>query len=252
MTSLIITAAGKASRFHDVGYDQPKYLLPWINSKSILYNIINELKINNVINYLLVIANQREKFFKDLIEEILPKDIKSDLLFVRDTMGQAHTTLLGVEEIIRLGLGEESIVVHNSDTILKNRDILKLTDFNSEEKVMGFVDTFQSNNNKYSYVLESNNILEKFLEKKTISPMASSGLISFKSANLFLNIYNKYSNKIDNSSEIYISKLIDCSIQSGDKYKINYNRCISDTIVLGTPEEYCTAYTINSTGLKGV
>ena len=252
MTSLIITAAGKASRFHDVGYDQPKYLLPWINSKSILSNIISELAQTGLIDFLLVIANQREIYFKDKIEAELPKEIKSKLLFVKDTMGQAHTSLLGIEEIISLGMGNDSIIIHNSDTILKKRDIDKLTLFSNQEKIIGYIDTFQSNNNKYSYILESNGILKKFLEKETISPMASSGLISFKSANLFLNMYNKYSNKIDNSSEIYMSKIIDYSTQAGDLYKVNYNPGIKDTIVLGSPEEYCTSYTVNSAGITGI
>ncbi len=251
MTSLIITAAGKASRFHDVGYDQPKYLLPWINSQSILKNIINELTSSNLIDYVLVIVNKREQFFEEKIRNELPKNIDSDLLFVRDTMGQAHTTLLGAEEIIRRGLGDKHFIVHNSDTILKNRNIKSLTNFSNDKKVIGFIDTFQSDNKAYSYILESNGDLKRFLEKENISPMASSGLISFHSANIFLKIYNKYSNKIDNSSEIYMSKFIDRSTQSGDLYKVNYNPDIANTIVLGTPEEYCISYTINSTGIKG-
>ncbi len=251
MTSLIITAAGKASRFHDVGYDQPKYLLPWINSRSILNNIIDELAFTNLIEYVLVILNKREQFFEDKIRSELPSGINTDILFVRDTMGQAHTTLLGVEEIIKKGLGNDHFIMHNSDTILKNRNIKNLTNFSSDEKVIGFVDTFQSSNKAYSYILESGGILKRFLEKETISPMASSGLISFKSANLFLEIYNSYSNKIDNKSEIYMSKFIDCSSQNGDIYKVNHNPDIANTIVLGTPEEYCLSYTINSTGIKG-
>ncbi len=251
MTSLIITAAGKASRFHDVGYDQPKYLLPWINSNSVLKNIIDELVYSNLINYVLVIVNKREQFFENKIRNDLPNGINSKILFVRDTMGQAHTTLLGVEELIRIGRGDDNIIVHNSDTILKNRDISKLINFPKEEKVIGYIDTFQSDNRQYSYILESRGFLKRFLEKETISPLASSGLITFKSANLFLEIYNNYSNDIDNTSEVYMSKFIDCSSQTGDLYKVNYNPDISNTIVLGTPEEYCIAYTINSTGIKG-
>lgn len=252
MTSLIITAAGKASRFHDVGYDMPKYLLPWINSKSILKNIIDELTFSNLIDYILVIVNKREQFFEETIRNELPSGINSELLFVRDTLGQAHTTLLGVEEIIKKGLGDDYFIMHNSDTILKNRDIKKLISFSKNKKIIGFVDTFQSNNKAYSYILESGGILKRFLEKETISPMASSGLISFSSANKFLEIYNNYSDEIDNKSEIYMSKFIDCSSQRGDLYKVNYNPNTANTIVLGTPEEYCLAYTINSSGIKGI
>ena len=252
MTSLIITAAGKASRFHDVGYDQPKYLLPWTNSKTILKNIIDELTLSGLFDNLLVIVNKREQFFETKIRNELPNEINSELLFVRDTMGQAHTTLLGIEELIRIGLGEEHFIIHNSDTILKNRNIKKLTNFSTKDKIIGYVDTFQSDNRQYSYILESGGYLKRFLEKETISPMASSGLISFKSANLFQEIYNNYSNKIDNRTEIYMSKFIDCSTQNGDIYKVNYNPDNSDTIVLGTPEEYCMEYTIKATGVKGI
>ncbi len=251
MTSLIITAAGKASRFHDVGYDQPKYLLPWTNSKTILKNIIDELTLSGLFDNLLVIVNKREQFFETKIRSELPNQINSEILFVRDTMGQAHTALLGIEEMIRTGLGDEHFIIHNSDTILKNRNIKKLTNFSPKDKVIGFVDTFQSDNRQYSYILESGGYLKRFLEKETISPLASSGLISFKSANLFQEIYNNYSSKIDNRTEIYMSKFIDCSTQNGDIYKVNYNPKNSDTIVLGTPEEYCMEYTINATGVIG-
>ena len=49
-----------------------------------------------------------------------------------------------------------------------------------------------------------------------------------------------------------MSKFIDCSSQGGDLYKVNYNPNAENTIVLGTPEEYCLAYTINSSGIKGI
>ena len=250
MTTLIITAAGKASRFHDVGYDLPKYLLPWINGKTILNNLISEICSSGDIDYVLIIANQREKFFKSKIEEELPEEIESDILFVRDTLGQAHTTLLGVEELIRKNIGDQAIIVQASDTILKNRDIKNLTNFTDD--IVGYVDTFQSSNPQYSYVLESNGFLKRFLEKSIISPIASSSLISFYSAEQFLKIYNHYASQIDNKSECYMSKLIDCSTMNGDLYKINYNSEIENTIVLGTPEEYCMAYTISSAGIKGI
>ena len=123
MKIFIITAAGKASRFHDVGYDSPKFLLPWTNNKSILSTILDELCYSNQIDFILLIVNYREKYFKDRIEECLPKKIKNKIIFVKDTLGQAHTTYIGVEELIKLKLEDNPIIIHNSDTILKNRDI---------------------------------------------------------------------------------------------------------------------------------
>ena len=52
-------------------------------------------------------------------------------------------------------------------------------------------DSIISANNEVRWMdAESRGFLKRFLEKETISPMASSGLISFNSANLFLEIYH--------------------------------------------------------------
>ena len=249
MNTLLITAAGRASRFHDVGYDQPKYLLPWVNSKTILTNIVQELTLSKHIGFLLIIANYREKYFKSDIEKSLGDDINYKLIFIKDTLGQAQTTYLGVEELCSLGYGESPMIVHNSDTILKNRDIKALTNFN-DKKVCGYVNTFQSNDKNYSYILESDNFVKTFLEKKAVSPLASSGLVSFSSPKKFRDIYNKSQGFLESDKELYMSSLINSSIKQGEIFLVNHSNNIEDTIVLGTPEEYCKAYTLEVTGLK--
>jgi len=249
MNILLITAAGKASRFHDVGYDSPKFLLPWTNNKPILSTIIDELCFSNKINFILLIVNYREKYFKNRIEACLPSNIKNKIIFVKDTLGQAHTTYIGVEELIKLKLEDNPIIIHNSDTILKNRNIEVLTNFNIDLDICGYVNTFQSMNKNYSYVLESNGLVDSFLEKKIVSPLASSGLVTFSSGKKFHDIFNKFMKNNLEGDELFISRLINESIKTGDIYKINHNELAEDTIVLGTPEEYCKAYTLDSTGL---
>ena len=249
MNSLLITAAGRSSRFHDVGYDQPKYLLPWVNNKTILENIIHELTFSKDIGFILVIANYREKYFKSEIEKSLDGNFDYKLIFIKDTLGQAQTTYLGVEELCSLGYGQFPMIVHNSDTILKNRDIKALTDF-KDKKICGYVNTFQSNDKNYSYILESDNFVKTFLEKKTVSPLASSGLVSFSSPKKFRDIYNKSQDCFDSDKELYMSSVINASIKKGEIFLVNHSSNIEDTIVLGTPEEYCKAYTLEVTGLK--
>tara|TARA_Y100000589_G_scaffold328568_1_gene372973 strand:+ start:4235 stop:4990 length:756 start_codon:yes stop_codon:yes gene_type:complete len=249
MNILLITAAGKASRFHDVGYDSPKFLLPWTNRQPILNTIIKELCYSNKIDFILLIVNYREKYFKDRIEACLPSEINNKIIFVKDTLGQAHTTYLGVEELIKLKLENNPIIVHNSDTILKNRDIEVLTNFNTDLDICGYVNTFQSMDKNYSYVLETNGLVDSFLEKKIVSPLASSGLVSFSSGKKFHEIFNKLMTDNLEGDELFISRLINESIKKGDIYKIIHNNSAEDTIVLGTPEEYCKAYTLDSTGL---
>ena len=60
--------------------------------------------------------------------------------------------------------------MHNSDTILKNRDIEILSNYPKDEpNLMGIIDTFQSNDSNYSYVLEKEGRLKVF-EKSVVSP----------------------------------------------------------------------------------
>ena len=54
--NLIITMAGRYSRFVDEGYKMPKYLLPW-GDKSILNEIILELNKHSDFDNIYLIAN---------------------------------------------------------------------------------------------------------------------------------------------------------------------------------------------------
>ena len=255
MSSLVITAAGLGSRFHDVGYDQPKYLLPWVTDKVVLHEIINSLYYQGGIDFILLVMNKRELYFKEKIEQCIDKGINSKIIFIRDTNGQSQTTYIAALELIKLGLSDDPFLVHNSDTILKNRDIEILSNYPKDEpNLMGIIDTFQSNDSNYSYVLEKEGRLKSFLEKSVVSPKASSGLISFKSPLDFLEIYNKFnSNQSENNknSEAYLSKLINTIISDEISFRINHNDENNKTIVLGTPEEYCRGYTLNATGILG-
>ena len=42
MAALVICMAGLNTRFHDVGFDIPKYLLPW-REETIIYEILKQL-----------------------------------------------------------------------------------------------------------------------------------------------------------------------------------------------------------------
>jgi dTDP-glucose pyrophosphorylase len=66
--NLLICMAGLNTRFHNVGFDIPKYLLPWNNSV-VIFDILKNLTADNV--YL--IAHQRDKYYKkELIKAINP------------------------------------------------------------------------------------------------------------------------------------------------------------------------------------
>ncbi len=82
--NLVICMAGYNTRFHDVGFDIPKYLLPW-NGKTIIYDILKNI---GWVNQLILVANKRDIYFKDqLVEAIKPLGWnESNILYIGDTI----------------------------------------------------------------------------------------------------------------------------------------------------------------------
>ncbi len=119
--NLLICMAGLNTRFHNVGFDIPKYLLPWNNS-IIIFDILKNLTADNV--YL--IAHQRDEYFKkELIKAINPLGLsKKNLFYIGDTDGQAQTAKIGLQSI---NINNEPVFFHNADTILINRKLSKVS-----------------------------------------------------------------------------------------------------------------------------
>ena len=233
--NLIICMAGLNTRFHDAGFDLPKYLLPW-NGKTIIYEILSQF---NKLEEIVLVANKRDEFFKEqVIKAISEIDFfkKINFIHIPDTRGQAETVAVAIS---RLKDKKLPLLVHNADTIVGGRNLSEIKE--GFKKFSFFVDTFISSSPNYSYVQLNEGKITKILEKKVISPFASSGFYGFKNSEYFMKFfnYNEY-NLINskNNEEIYISDVIREMISRGDNgftLEIEPN---SSTIVLGTPHEY--------------
>lgn len=218
---LILTMAGKYTRFTDKGYKLPKYLLPWGN-RSILSEIIKQMSHNFDNTYL--IMNKRDidfiKHIKMIIKEYnIPE---KNLIVIDDTKSQSETALIGLENINC----KKSIVFHNIDTILYNRDYEYIR--KCLESSDGFIDIFASNNCDYSYITLVDNEVNEIVEKVLISDIATSGMYGFKDFETFKSYYNN-----GYISDIYRSMIKDMLI-----VKTGHKHSELDTIVLGTPDEY--------------
>ena len=227
--NLIICMAGLNTRFHNVGFDIPKYLLPW-NDSVIISEILKNLTLDNV--YL--IAHKRDEYFKkELIKAISPLGLnKNNLLYIGDTDGQAQTAIEGLK---RINLNEGPIFFHNADTILINRKINKISN-KLNKKITAYVDIFYGESDKYSYVeLNDKNLVKNIKEKKVISKFASSGLYGFQNKHVYLNYYNKLNKK---DGELFISDVLKKMIQFKENICVNKIFQKDKTIVLGSPEEY--------------
>ena len=220
--NLILTMAGKYSRFKENGFKLPKFLLPW-GDRSILSEILKEMYFYFENIYL--IANINDKDFTVHVENIMNVyniDLKN-LILIQDTKSQAETLYKGLELIKNI---QGPIIIHNIDTILYNRDYKKIE--SSLLKNEGFIDVFKSNNPTYSYVILKDKRIIEIAEKILISDIATSGMYGFSTPEIFKKYYiNGY------ISSTYKKMVVDnLSIVTETKHNE------FDTIVLGTPNEY--------------
>ena len=229
MAALVICMAGLNTRFHDVGFDIPKYLLPW-REETIIYEILKQL---GTFDEVLLLANKRDVYFMpDLIKTIEPLVIvKNNIQYIGDTNGQAHTAYIGAS-LLKNKL--QTFFVHNADTLLIGRD------FKSIESTMSdaYVDVFIANNPKYSYVRSKDGLVTEIAEKSSISPFASSGLYGFYNAQLYEKMYEALSENFT-GKEMYIANVLDYMIKNNNLFVgLNELNNSYETIVLGTPQEY--------------
>ena len=239
--NLVICMAGYNTRFHDVGFDIPKYLLPW-NGKTIIHDILKNL---GPTKQTILVANNRDKYFNEqLIETIEPLGLTSDnILYIGDTKGQAHTAAIGMTQLDHMSL---PTFVHNADTIVTGRNLNEIVKLMDDIYDM-YVDVFVGNSPKYSYVRAYENIVTEIVEKKQISPYASSGLYGFSSAHSYLNYCNEY---IQEKSELYIADVIQSMIDDDKRAYMNSLGNYQETIVLGSPQEYGIELARQSLGVK--
>lgn len=220
--------AGLNTRFHDVGFDIPKYLLPWGN-ETIIHDIIKQL---GSFDETILLANKRDSYFKNkLIKTIAPLGLtENNVQYIGDTDGQAHTAYIGAS---LLKERTKPFFVHNADTLLIGRNFKDIENYMAD----GYIDVFVANNPKYSYVRSKDGLVTEIVEKSPISPFASSGLYGFQSAELYQQMYESLSSKFV-GKEMYIANLFTHMIENNCSIGLNDLNNSYETIVLGSPQEY--------------
>jgi len=225
--------AGFNTRFHDVGFDLPKYLLPW-DGETVINKILQAMLSKYKFKKIMLIANQRDIYFKNKLLNSVKKNglTQDNIVYIGDTAGQAHTAAIAAQ----LEKDDElPICVYNADTIIYNRD------FNLIEKDLltgeAHIDVFIANSKKYCYVRAKNRLVYEIAEKKQISSYATSGLYCFKNSQVYLDSYHEILNNYI-EKEMYVSDVLLSMLKNEKKIFINDFDQSHETIVLGTPEEY--------------
>jgi dTDP-glucose pyrophosphorylase len=228
--SLVICMSGNNTRFHNVGFDLPKYLLPWAGS-TIIHSILSELRTSEEV---VLIANKRDYYFKPkLLGSIEPLGLtERNVHYINDTLGQAHTAAIAAELVMSK---TDPFLIHNADTIVYNRITANIR--TALQNCDAYIDTFIANSPAYCYVQLNDKKVSAIVEKKAISPFASSGLYAFKNANVYLEKFNQLSADF-NGPEMYISNLLSYMLNTGSVIITNEIDSTHSTTVLGTPQEY--------------
>lgn len=232
---LVLTMAGKYSRFRLFGSKVPKYLLP-LGSETVLAAVIKNFLHSAPYCKIKLIANRQDQIFYPIVRSIMDKygvDSKS-LIYIDDTSSQLETALCSSDLIDH----EESsypLAFTNIDTILTERyDFFEALKRCAPEA--GLLDTFKGSNKQYSYArVDQQGRVFDVVDKNVISSYACSGLYGFgsfysmaKMANDLLRIHGEA-----NFTDLYKKYIVENKIVHA-RHTENPN----NTIVLGTPEEY--------------
>lgn len=180
---------------------------------------------------LFLVINREHRDFVGQIEKILLKqDNGFKIIITEDTKGQAETGFIGCSEIDN----NDPVFFFNGDTILRNREIDHMSD-DLGQNFAGAIDVFFEDSSHFSFVkLSAEHLVEEIAEKAAISRYATTGLYGFSSKQMYI----EYFNKINSTTELYISDIYKLMIQNNERIKGYVSPNELDTIILGTPEEY--------------
>ncbi|MBM0637788.1 glycosyltransferase family 2 protein [Campylobacter sp. VicNov18] len=232
---IIFPMAGLSSRFTKAGYDKPKYMLS-LKAHSVFFYAVNGFKkYFNEFQFLFIYRDIQDT--KNFIQKECKKlgllsyeSIKLD----KETLGQAHTVMLGLE---KANISDnESILIFNIDTFRPNFSLPTTLDLS---KIDGYLEVFEAQGEQWSFVLAGeNDRVIKTTEKERISNLCSSGLYYFKNILEFKQAFYTMQNHNDLSkSEFYIAPMYNYLIKKG--LLIKYHKISLDEIVFcGTPDEY--------------
>lgn len=233
--NIVFTMAGKYSRFKLFGAKVPKYLLP-LGQSTILDKVIHEIKICGIHFNYYFIANRDDQLFYPILRSIFSQhDIPHEnLIYIENTSSQLETAIKA-SELIEGNSQIKPICFANIDTVVRGRgaffDVLKKMPCES-----ALLDTFNGRSSKYSYARsdEFGNVLE-VVDQNIVSEFACSGLYGFGSFEVMRGLAAELlkENNLSNFTTLY-----NLYIKKDLPVQHVHSERMSDTVVLGTPEEY--------------
>jgi RpiB/LacA/LacB family sugar-phosphate isomerase len=241
--NVLIPMAGLGSRFSDAGYIMPKQLIMVDGTQMLDWS----LKSINKDNCNLIFAIRQEHISNFSMDKILKNRYGDDIKIVvvdHLTDGSVSTCLLAKEYIDN----DNPLLIYTLDVFFE--PYFNPSDLPDSD---GFLLTFKSNNDGYSYAqLDNKGYVTKTAEKEVISENAAVGVYGYKSGKMFVKYAEKMINEnIRTKGEFYVCPLYNLMIEDGLKVTTQQ---VEKMHLMGTPSEleFFTSHTLKRFGTKPI
>lgn len=231
---MLITMAGKGSRFRDSGIKIPKHEIE-VSDKPMFDWAMRSLE-SFYDKEFIFITHSDHSATEFLLESCDRLGISKFQQIALDeyTSGQAQTALKA-DELLR---SQEAVAIYNIDTYIEEGKLVP-----EEISGEGFIPTFISPGKRWSFVRtnDEGHVVE-VSEKKKISDIATAGFYYFDRWEHFVNAYEHSAQKVKSEyGETYVAPLYNHLIDQG--LTVLPHRLDQDSIhVLGTPEDLAKFY----------
>lgn len=234
---IIIPMAGLGTRFSQVGYAEPKPLIPVLNKPMIQW-VVENVRPKNFRSHFTFICN--EEHLKKLAVEALLRRLEPTCTIIpvkETTAGAACTVLLAYNRL----LSARPVLIANSDQWV-DFEIDRFIQNAFQKESDGSILTFQANDKKWSYAKldRQNQWVTEVAEKSAISPHATVGIYFFRQAyQLAQGLQSMVRKNLRTNGEFYLCPVYNELLADGKKIQI-FEIPASSMHGLGTPEDLAT------------
>lgn len=237
MINVLIPAAGKGSRFAQIGIETPKPLI-YVKEKSLIQHSVDSLGIDSG-TYMIITRNFYNSEYNDQLSKIIKafeKPAFEIFTYEFPHFGAAHTCLMAEEKFEHNLWMDQPLIITNCDQLLL-WDAKAFVSFIEEKDPDGAVVLFNSDNPKNSFAEIVDNKIVRIVEKQVISNAALVGIHYWKRAKDFFKSAKKLDSYLNESAkERYVSETYNFLIKDG-KEILPYFIDSSEFVPLGTPED---------------
>lgn len=225
---IIITMAGRGSRFKKQGIDEEKHRLE-IDGKTMFEWSMESLEDFFEEDFIFITrsSNEDSGFIQDKCRDLGISNV--EIIEIDGlTDGQA-STVLKAEDLIGK---EESIAIYNIDTYIESGNIKK-----TQIKGDGNIPVFRADGEKWSFVRTEDGKVVELAEKERISELATVGFYHFNRFGDFKAAYRETSEEVKQEyGEVYIAPLYNWLLDNDRELSIQ-EIPKEEVHVLGTPED---------------